>query len=193
MSNEYNQGVADSNRRRTKHGQSHDRVYTAWQGIKQRCTNPNATHYHRYGGRGVTMYPPWVADYASFREYVGEAPLGASLDRIDNEGNYEPGNIRWATRKEQASNRVTNVVLEWEGETRTLKQWAEHRGQKYGLLASRWKRGLRGGELFAVPQYMRGTLIEFNGEARTLPEWAKLSGVPYSTLCWRHKHSRDLL
>jgi hypothetical protein len=189
-------GIGESNRRRTKHGAAvngrKDLLYSVWQGIKARCTNPDAEHYHRYGGRGVTMHPPWVEDYALFREYMGKRPAGATVDRIDNNGNYEPGNVRWATRKEQANNRVTNVVLEWEGQTMTLKQWAEHRGQKYGLLASRWKNGLRGAELFAAPAWERNALVTHNGEARPMTEWAKLSGVPYSTLRWRYVRGEPL-
>lgn len=191
----YNQGVADSNRRRAKHGEAAERtkVYMAWQSIKDRCFNPSSTHYHRYGGRGITMCEAWAASFEKFKADVGEPFLGASLDRIDNNRGYEPGNVRWATRKEQANNRVSNVVVEHNGQAMTLSEWAEHLGWKYGLLGSRWKRGLRGDDLFAPPEYVRGALVEFNGEAHTLPEWAAKTGVPYATLVWRYKNGKDLL
>jgi hypothetical protein len=139
------------------------------------------------------MCEAWVDSYETFKTDVGEPASGMTLERIDNNGDYEPNNVRWATRKKQANNRTTNVVVEHEGKSMTLKQWAEHLGWKYGLLGSRWKKGVRGAELFAPPEYTRGALIEFNGEAHTLPEWAAKTGVPYATLVWRTKHGKPLL
>lgn len=200
MERKYNQGVADSNRRRVKHGGTvnarqgeRDPLYKLWSSIKDRCLNPYSKHYHRYGGRGITMHPAWVEDYTVFATDVGAQPEGMTLDRIDNDGNYEPNNVRWATRQEQANNRVTNVVITYEGLTMTLADWARHRGWKYGLLTSRWKRGLRGNELFAPPEYERGKLVEFRGELRTLPEWVKVLGVNYQTLRWRLNNNKPLL
>ena len=161
MSTKY-QGVSESNRRRVQHGGTvnarqgkGDRRYKLWVAIKQRCYNPNCVAYHRYGGRGITMCDRWCNSYADFAADVGEQPKGMTLDRIDNDGHYEPNNVRWVTRKEQANNRDTNVVLTHNGLTMTLKQWAEHLGWKYGLIASRWKKGKRGDELFAPPVYTR--------------------------------------
>jgi hypothetical protein len=200
MERKYNQGVADSNRKRVLHGATVDarqgkatRTYKIWVGIKQRCFNPNTEHYERYGGRGITMHKTWADDYAAFLADVGEPPKGMTLERIDNSGNYEPNNVRWATRKEQANNRDTNVFITYRGETKTLMQWAEHLGWKYGLIASRWKKGVRGDALFAAPEYKRGALHEYKGRIMTLPEWVKETGVPYATLKWRIKHGKDLL
>ena len=96
------------------------------------------------------MCADWVDDFGAFYACVGDPPeKHMTLDRIDNDKGYEPNNVRWATRKEQANNRTTNVVLTHDGLTMTLKQWATHLGWKYGLIASRWKKGLRGEELFA--------------------------------------------
>lgn len=84
--------------------------------MKERCHNPNATNWKDYGGRGIEVYPEWRSDYVAFRAWMeanlGERPEGMSLDRIDNDGNYEPGNLRWATRREQALNRRTVHGLE---------------------------------------------------------------------------------
>lgn len=202
MTRKYNEGVAASNRRRAKHGATArtkgdpvtNRAYRTWAQIKQRCNNPKAQHYHRYGGRGITMHPAWAADFALFLKDVGDPPEpGVTLDRIDNNRGYEPGNVRWATRKEQANNRNTNVVLTHDGKTMTLKQWAEHLGWKYGLIASRWKQGLRGDELFAAPKLERNKGVTHNGVTRTLREWSDLSGVPYVTLHWRYKNGKDIL
>ncbi len=201
MTKKYNAGVAESNRKRVKHGGAvnarqgqTDRVYEVWKKIKERCNNPNSQHYHRYGGRGITMCQRWVNDFAAFREDVGEPPSKAhTLDRIDNDGNYEPSNVRWSTRKEQANNRSTNVVLTHNGLTMTLMQWSEHLGWKYGLIASRWKNGLRGDELFAEPKHERNKVYEYKGQYKTLAKWAEETGVSYNTLVWRVKNGKDLL
>lgn len=194
----YNQGVADSNRRRTRHGGAvrgkTSKLYMAWRGIKNRCLNPNSPHYHRYGGRGITMHPAWAEDFEVFKSDVEEAPEPfMTLDRIDNERGYEPGNVRWATRKEQANNRATNVYVTHQGKTKTLAEWADHFGWKYGLLRGRWNAGKRDAELFADPKWERNKTVTFNGETHTLREWADRSGVPYVTLYWRHKHRKPLI
>lgn len=162
MERKYNQGVADANRKRTKHGGTVNArqglgnpIYKLWTAIKDRCFNPEAKHYSRYGGRGISMCKEWAEEYVTFAEQIGPRPKGMTLDRIDNDGNYKPGNVRWATRTEQANNRVTNVFITHEGLTMTLAEWARHKGWKYGLIGSRWKRGLRGSDLLAPPVYLR--------------------------------------
>lgn len=101
-------GIAESNRRRAKHGVAHGKEWKAWTAAKQRCFNKNHPNYHHYGGRGITMCDEWVRDFSAFYVHVGPAPEHTkrmSVDRIDNNGNYEPGNVRWATPSEQLANR----------------------------------------------------------------------------------------
>ena len=89
-----------------------------WQGIKQRCYNPNEYGYKWYGARGIQMYNPWINDRQLFKKWIlenlGERPEGYSIDRIDVDGNYEPGNIRWADKNTQSKNKRKIKNKNWE-------------------------------------------------------------------------------
>lgn len=94
-----------------------------WKGMVQRCTNPKNKQYHRYGGRGIKVCAEWTNSFSTFAKHVGERPEGKSLGRIRNNGNYEPGNVRWETIYEQANNRSSNLLLFHEDQLLTLAQW----------------------------------------------------------------------
>lgn len=136
----------------TTHGLKHSKYYNIWQLIKRRCYNPNCKEYPNYGGRGITVYEPWINDFQAFYNYISTlehfGEKGYSLDRENNDGNYEPGNLRWATRAEQARNRRSNVIVEYQGEKMTLTEAAEKSGINRGTLNSRYYAGDTGDELF---------------------------------------------
>jgi len=85
--------------------------YGTWSAMRRRCRNPNTVRYERYGGRGIKVCERWDS-FANFFADMGEKPAGMSIDRIDVNGNYEPGNCRWATATEQSQNNNSNVKLE---------------------------------------------------------------------------------
>lgn len=116
--------------------------YTVWQQIKDRCGNPLALGYKQYGGRGIRVCDRWSESYESFVSDVGLRPSPEhSIDRVDNDGNYEPGNVRWATRVEQARNRRSNRLVAVSGVTRTVAEWCELTGLKHSTLCARLDNG----------------------------------------------------
>lgn len=114
---------------REKHGLSKDPVYKIWGNIKTRCFNECDATFANYGKRGITMFPEWKISFSAFSEAIGPRPSPKhTVERIDNEMGYVPGNLRWATRKEQARNMRKNVILEHDGRKQVLAAWAEELG-----------------------------------------------------------------
>ncbi len=105
--------------------------------MKSRCCNPNNTDWHHYGGRGVKVCERWLNSFEAFLEDMGETLKGMSIDRIDNDGDYEPGNCRWATQMEQTNNQRSNRIVEANGKAQNIAQWAKELGVKKSLIRDR--------------------------------------------------------
>jgi hypothetical protein len=123
------------------HGRQAGRTaaYRAWKHMRERCNNPNAADYGRYGGRGIRVCTRWD-DYSAFLSDLGDRPGPThSLDRIDVNGNYEPGNCRWADIKTQARNRRETIFITIDEDTRPLKEWVEISGVSYHTVFQRLK------------------------------------------------------
>lgn len=121
------------------HGMAKTREYTIWSGAKKRCFNTNEPAYPNYGGRGITMCQEWAESFEQFFADMGPCPKAHSIDRIDNNGNYEPGNCRWATRIVQNRNTRSAVMLTHEGQTMSLRDWADRMNMNFDKLRYRYE------------------------------------------------------
>lgn len=142
--------------RLTTHGHCPNKVDTkehrAWVSMKQRCLNPKDFAYHNYGGRGICIHHDWINSFSSFLSHIGLAPTPEhSLDRIDSNGNYEPGNVRWATRHQQCRNRRTNVILTHDGRSMTMQDWSNETGIAPQTMRVRLDRGWSHSECVTIP------------------------------------------
>ncbi len=121
---------------------SRTKEYRTWTGMLKRCYDVNYKGYYLYGGRGIKVCDRWRYSFYEFLEDVGHCPADKdSLDRFpNNNGNYEPGNVRWATDKEQSCNRRNTILFEIDGETKSLKDWAKLYNKSYGTVWQRVKK-----------------------------------------------------
>lgn len=146
--------------RTTKHGMTETRMFKIWTGVRKRCTNPKCKSYHNYGGRGITISPKWdnfINFYNDMKEGYAD---DLSLDRIDHNGNYEPGNCRWATQKTQNRNRRNNHIVNCENESKTLAEWSEISGVNYTVIAYRIKNGWDTKKAIYTPTIQQGKSLK---------------------------------
>jgi hypothetical protein len=169
--------------------------YRTWAGAIQRCTNPKTRGFHRYGGRGISVCDRWRASFADFFADMGERPSRHhSLDRIDTNGHYEPGNCRWATPRTQQRNKRSVRMLTVHGERDSLAAWAE----RFGLSISRVHQRLRlgwseeeaiatppGAKRASRPPMARTHWLTMDGERLPLVEWARRYGVESTRIATR--------
>jgi len=131
----------------TKHGMSNTKIYRVWQGMKERCYSEKHKSFNYYGGRGITVCDEWMdkeLGFIAFYEWSisNGYSEGLTLDRSDNEGNYEPSNCKWTTRLEQGSNMRSNINILFNGEEKTLTEWSRELGIGRWSLKNRYDKGI---------------------------------------------------
>lgn len=152
--------------------------------MKERCYQRTCDKYHRYGGRGIKMCDRWKNSFLYFYQDMGKRPSPEhSLDRINNDGNYEPGNCRWATALEQANNRSTNVWKIVEDHVYTVKQLAQHLNINRQTFETRLASGMSLEEAMTKPVVKQ--IYTHNGETLCLMDWSEKCNIPYRRLYYR--------
>ena len=137
------------------HGQSKTKLHYAWLQMKGRCINPRHKEYRYYGGRGIKVCERWL-NFENFAADIGQPPSPKhSIDRKNNDGDYEPGNVKWSTQVEQVRNRGIAIYVEINGVRRHLAEWAEVSGNSYSKLLQRLRRGIVGEMLLKTGRYRR--------------------------------------
>lgn len=125
------------------HLMSNTKEHKAWRHIKERCFNENCKYYYNYGGRGITMCDRWRDSFENFFADMGYAPSSKhSVDRIDVNGNYEPGNCRWATDRQQSQNKRGTYYITYDGRTKSTCEWEDLLGLRRGRLRNAYKKGI---------------------------------------------------
>lgn len=126
----------------TKHGLESTRLYDIWRDMRLRCYDERNISYNRYGGMGITICDEWKEDVKAFYDWAMANGYndGLTIERIDNDGNYSTDNCRWATVKEQANNRRSNVLVTHNGKTQTMKEWANEVGIPYKVVWARMQK-----------------------------------------------------
>ena len=134
------------------HGRSNERVYHIWQGIKKRCTDQNCCVFHHYGGRGISVCEEWTR-FEPFFKWATENGYddGLTIDRIDVNGDYSPGNCRWATQKEQKNNKRNNHYLVFKGERKSMARWCDELNLPYSTIRRRINAGWSAERAFTEP------------------------------------------
>lgn len=132
---------------------SHTRLHNIWLTMRQRCSKPNCSTYHKYGAKGIRVCEEWENSFEAFRDWSFKNGYEDSLtiDRIDSNGDYSPDNCRWVTQKTQQNNRSNNVYLTYRGETRSLIEWEKITGLKWRILYDRYYRGWDVNRIFEQP------------------------------------------
>lgn len=166
-----------------RHNASTTPEYRTWRAMKSRCNNPNNKRYATYGGRGIAV------EFKSFDEFFSEVGPRPSpkhtIDRIDNDGNYAKGNVKWSTSLEQCRNRRNTATFTWNGKTQTLSQWAKDLAIPYKVLSSRiYRHKWTLDKVFSTPAVPRNEvrMITWNGKTQTITEWAAEVGICRETL-----------
>jgi hypothetical protein len=169
------------------HGEHFKRLYKIWLGMKARCYNKNETAYPDYGGRGITICDEWKNDFASFYCWSlnNNYQSNLTIDRINNNGIYEPNNCRWSTKKEQNRNTRANRIVEHNGILKTVAQLAEESGILDKTLYFRLDQGYQVDELLRDPNDRPKQEILIENKSYTREEIASIAGITLGAVRYR--------
>ena len=157
------------------HGLSNSQEYKIWEMMVQRTTNPGHSSYDRYGGRGITLCDEWRNSFEAFYAHIGNRPGPEySVERVDNEKGYCPGNVKWATRVEQQNNKRNNRLITYDGKTKTLSTISKERGFNKHLIRTRILDGWTEEDAVNVPKL---TGCDFVRSKEQLNEFKHLTGL----------------
>jgi hypothetical protein len=167
--------------------------YGCWKSMRNRCYNPRNVSFKYAGAKGVTVCDTWRYSFVAFLNDMGPAPTPQhTLDRFpDPNGNYQSGNVRWATPKQQSHNSKNPRWLTLHGRTLCLSDWEKETGLSAGTITHRLKKGWSVEQALTTPadsRFNRNCFLTFQGERRKLTEWVKLLGIPLTTIRWRLEH-----
>lgn len=165
------------------------KCYYTWQAMKRRCNNPRDKRYDDYGGRGIKVCERWSSSYEAFLEDMGLPPSDKhQIDRINNDGDYEPSNCRWVDRVQNARNKRNTRLIFAFGESLTLAEWSERSGILQKTIEMRIKRGMTPEEAITSAKRLPGKVRRIStphGEFESLSECSRALGIAVSTI-----HSR---
>lgn len=174
--------------RNRRHGESKGRVYNIWVGMRKRCESPDQDSYPQYGGRGISVCDRWQR-FENFQADMGPRPPHTSIDRINNDGNYEPGNCRWATRVQQQNNKSDNRRLTHDGTTMTTAEWAHLIGIAPRTFRARLRRGWSLSEALSpqmqdvkLDRVAKEKMVEMRSAGLSQDEIAKALGVTHGAI-----------
>ena len=142
---------------------------------------PNLTEWKYYGGRGIKVCSEWLESPLRFYSDMGEKPMGFTIDRINNNGNYEPINCRWASPLEQGANKRNNNIIQLNGKLAHVAEVS----RLTGIPETSIRRAAKEGRDILKMKRSRNVMIKFKGESMTMKDWAEKLGIKYYTLKYR--------
>lgn len=158
------------------------RLFSVYNTMKERCYNPSNHKYYRYGARGIKVCDEWLCNPKSFFDWAQNNGYkeGLTIDRINNDGDYCPNNCRWSNAITQGNNKSNNVKYEYNGTTKTIREWADSLGISYAAVKSRIARGTFD-QLFNVKS-ANTHLVTYSDVTMSVKEWADFLDMNYTAV-----------
>lgn len=169
------------------------RIRRIYANMKTRCYNPISNRYHCYGGRGIRVCDEWKNSFTKFQEWALQNGYAdnLTLDRINNDGNYEPSNCRWVTYKQQRNNSSTNRIIELNGNKKTITEWCDYYNIPYYIVNNRINKYGWDIEKSFITPIKKERVYLFNGESLTIKQISQKTNIPRYTLYKHLKGQKD--